>query len=150
MKHPILWSVIWTVWLAPGAFAAIGKPVGDFTASGYAREHQLKISHQRGDLVAFVGANRELVLLKVRRDRVYYQRLTWIEANPDPQARQDAYFDFVTEALELQPGSPEQERLRQFLKAGGATETTLKPGLTIRVHSGTDGAGDDPYIEVSE
>jgi len=150
MKNLIVWGVIWFGLSIPGAFGAIGKTVADFTASGYAQAHKLRVSHQRGDLAAFVGANRELVLLKVRRDRIYYQRLTWIDSNPDSQARRDAYFEFVVEALELPPGSPEQEQLRQFLRSGGPTETKLKGLYTVRIHAGATGSGEDHFIEISE
>lgn len=105
----------------PG-FASIGKTAQDFGQSSYATENKLTLDEKSTDaskgLFPFTGNGNKAVILKCRKDVVFYERLIWISPadKTDEQARLKAFASFLIQAINAAPGSTEEAIINQNVK----------------------------------
>jgi hypothetical protein len=151
MKKAFIITTILAVALAVPALAVVGKTPRAFTDSNYAKALELKVNMQKPDLTAYVGKGKELVILKTKKDIVYYERMTWLSKSmpTDTAMIQKAYTDFLSQAVEIAPGTPEYEKLGQIVQQGSG-EFTLKNRFLVRIKTEENNGATKHYIEVYE
>lgn len=131
------------------AFAALGKTITAFTDSAYAKELDLKLNLNKPDLTAYLGKGKELIIVKTRRDVVFYERLTWLNsAMPtDDAVRRQAYLQFLMQATEVVAGTPDYDQLLQNIN-GNVPEFSVKGYFNVRVKAEPTDQGIKHYVEV--
>jgi hypothetical protein len=151
MKKALFITAILLAALTVPAMAVVGKTPVAFTDSEYAKALDLKVNMQKPDLLAYVGSGKELVVLKTKKEVVWYERLTWLSKSmpQDPEVIRKAYIAFVSQAVEIAAGTPEYEQLSQTLQAADA-EFMLKNRFVIRIKNEEANGATKHYIEVFE
>lgn len=129
-------------------YAVIGKTPQAFTESGYAKALNVKPTLSKPDLTAYLGSGKELIILKTKREMVYFERLSWMStAMPKEEAvRHEAYIKFLTQAAELAEGSAEYEQMVQSIRSNAA-EFRIK-SLVVRQKVEKTERGDQYFVEI--
>lgn len=151
MKKALFITAILVAALTVSAMAVVGKTAVAFTDSEYAKALDLKVNMSKPDLMAYVGAGKELVVLKTKKEVVWYERLTWLSKSmpQDPEVIKKAYLAFVCQAVEIATGTPEYEQLAQTLSITDA-EFMLKNRFVVRIKNEDANGSTKHYIEVYE
>lgn len=151
MKKALFITAIVLAALTLPALAVVGKTAMAFTDSEYAKALDLKVNMQKPDLVAYVGAGKELVVLKTKKEVVWYERLTWLSKSmpQDSEVIRKAYIAFVCQAVEIAAGTPEYDQLAQSLQTADA-EFMLKNRYVVRIKNEDANGSTKHYIEVYE
>ncbi len=151
MKKTLLIAAIVLAALTLPALAVVGKTAVAFTDSEYAKALDLKVNMSKPDLVAYVGSGKELVVLKTKKEVVWYERLTWLSKSmpQDPEVIKKAYLAFVCQAAEIAAGTPEYEQLSQTLQTADA-EFMLKNRFVVRIKNEDANGSTKHFIEVYE
>jgi hypothetical protein len=151
MKKALFITAIVLAALTLPALAVVGKTPVAFTDSEYAKAHDMKVNMQKQDLVAYVGAGKELVVLKTKKEVVWYERLTWLSKSmpQDPEVIRQAYIAFLAQAVEIPAGTPEYEQLSQSIQSADA-EFMLKNRFVVRIKNENANGSTKHYIEVFE
>jgi len=151
MKRIAVIAVILAVALSATAFAVVGKTPVAFTDSDYAKGLDLKVNMQKPDLLAYVGKGKELVILKTKKEVVWYERMTWLSKSmpSDPTVIQQAFVAFLSQAVEIPPGTPEYDQLSQVV-TGNSGEFMLKTRFVVKITNEQGNGGVKHFIEVWE
>ncbi len=122
MKKLIATALMLVLALSIAPLAVIGKTTIAFTESEYAKSLNLKLNLQKPDLNAYVGTGKEMIVIKTKKEIVYYERFTWLSsAMPADEAiRHVAYLNFLSQAADIPSGTPEYDQLAAAVKSNTA------------------------------
>ncbi|HOT01379.1 MAG TPA: hypothetical protein PLY66_10270 [Acidobacteriota bacterium] len=135
--------------LSIAPLAAIGKTTVAFTESEYAKSLNLKLNLQKPDLNAYVGTGKEMIVIKTKKEIVYYERFTWLSsAMPtDESVRHAAYINFLSQAADIPSGTPEYDQLAATVKSNTA-EFILRGLFQVRVRAENGDKGAKHFVEI--
>jgi len=149
MKKLTATALMLALILSSAPLAAIGKTTIAFTESEYAKSRNLKMNLQKPDLNAYVGSSKEMIVIKTKKEIVYYERFTWLSsAMPTDEAiRHAAYIDFLAQAADLSSGTPEYDEMAALVKTNTA-DFILRGLFQVRVRAENGDKGKKHYVEI--
>ncbi|GEM_PF-1147893 len=135
--------------LSVAPLAALGKTTIAFTDSEYAKSLNLKLNLQKPDLNAYVGSGKEMIVIKTKKEIVYYERFTWLSsAMPTDEAvRHAAYINFLSQAADIPSGTPEYDEMVSVVKSNNP-EFVLRNLFKVRVRAENGDKVAKHYIEI--
>jgi len=154
MRKAFIIPVLILALLTLPAFAVIGKTVQTFTDSDYAKSLELKVQNMQPpnpDLTVYIGKGNQMIVLKSKKDAIFYERLTWISLTmpKDENIRQAEYIRFLMQAAEIKEGTPDYDLLVKSIQ-GKLTDFTLKSYFVrLKNQPSPNGKGDKFVLEIS-
>ncbi len=149
MKKLIATALMLVLALSIAPLAVIGKTTIAFTESEYDKSLNLKLNLQKPDLNAYVGTGKEMIVIKTKKEIVYYERFTWLSsAMPADEAiRHVAYLNFLSQAADIPSGTPEYDQLAAAVKSNTA-EFILRGLFQVRVRAENGDKGAKHFVEI--
>jgi hypothetical protein len=130
-------------------FAGLGRTYQAFTESDFAKTHRFisQNKYRTPDRAVFVSPQKELVIIKMKSNFIYYEKLTWLNdgAPESDETLHQVILDFLVQATNIQPETEEYAGLVQCL-TDKMPEFQLLNSYVVRTN--LDQEKEKPFVEI--